>query len=108
MAAPKLIPDELWTRFAAVDRRCDPLIDRRTQWPEGQGWTDLPDNPDPTRQRRAWRVRLTLRHDDPRYSGRGIHDDMIETDGLALADALTKAVDLAERRGWHLPPPPPA
>jgi hypothetical protein len=83
------IPDQLWTRLAALDARCDFLLERRSTSIErvGQGGKLY---------QREWRVTIA----DRLNLGRGplvcIHS--------TLALALDGAVQMAEDSGWANPP----
>lgn len=100
--AAKLIPDDLMARMAALDRRCDFSLHRRSEYPHaGAGgrvvWTPMPPeaSAQPAEARRVWYVRISLNGGEIR--------DMVHVTELELAEALSKAVAEAEQRGWHMP-----
>lgn len=96
MAQPKFIPEELQLRMAALDKRCDIEMRRRTEYATGSGWSSIIVEGDRKKSRRAWYVRITPR------DGEADHR-IIHVQEPALADAMRLAVEQAEARGLHKP-----
>ena len=90
------ISAELWQRLKGLDRRCHISMRRDDQWlvPGTRGamvWSGI--GGPPAQHRRIWRVRVY-----PRDSA--ANHDILDADGVQIADALLAAVAEAERRGW--------
>jgi hypothetical protein len=86
---PNPIPPRLWSRLAALDARCDLLLERRSvardRCGQGTAWFI-----------REWRVTIGERD---RATGRG----PVICIAASLAQALEGAVKMAEQYRWHLP-----
>ena len=90
------ISAELWQRLRRLDARCHVSAWRADEWlVQGQGgrtlWSGVGGPPSP--HRRVWRVRLY-----PRDSS--AIRDIIDTAEPEFAEAISAAVEEAERRGW--------
>lgn len=75
------ISAELWERLRRLDRTCTFSLMRMETWSKGGGI------------KRTWRVRIC--QDETRLF------DYVHVERPTLSEALTLAVDEAERRGWH-------